>query len=91
MIGDAEPVRLPHAAPEPGQHVSLEEATVKVLDLTAEPADQVMVVRHERLGELVAALPLGGIGRPDEAHVTEEFHRAIDGHEVRAFSAEGVV
>ena len=91
VIGDPEAMGVPHATPEPRQHVCLEEASLEILYLAAEPTDQVMVVRHERLGELVPALPLGGVGRPDEAHVTEELHRAIHGHEVRALSAEGVM
>lgn len=90
VFGDAEAMRLSDATSQARQDVRLEEASVEILDVAAPPADQV-VVRRERLGQLVAALALGGVRRTHQPDVAEKLHGAIDGDEVDALSAEGTV
>jgi hypothetical protein len=91
VIGDPEAPGLPDAAGEPNQHVRLEEAPLEILDVPAATADQMVMVRRERLGKLVATLPLGRVRRADEPDLAEKVHRPVDGHEVDALDAERAV
>src|SRR5262249_12410514 len=91
VIGDVESVGLPDAPPHARENVGLDEAPVDVLDLPALPADEVVVMRRERLGQLVAALPLRGVRRAHEADVAKQLHGAVDRDEVDALSTERTV